>query len=96
MSHSHDDPPPNWCEWWADLTKVNDDIYYGWPRNISEELAEANPHFWHWCTSGGRWVGQGTSDHTLVSREPLHLEPSLLWNCCGLHGFLREGIWSPA
>jgi hypothetical protein len=84
----------------AGLTQLTDDIYYGWLAH------EANPFFWHWCptyarlpedmTVSGGWVGAGTAAHTLVSREPLHLEPSLLWNCCGTHGFVRDGAWIPA
>lgn len=31
--------------------------------------------------------------HTLVSREPLHIEPSILCPVCGDHGFIREGKW---
>jgi hypothetical protein len=30
---------------------------------------------------------------TVVSREPLHLEPSLLCTSCGHHGFIRNGVW---
>lgn len=60
---------------------------------------------WHWCTESrwvaeGRphaephWVLAGAETHTLVSRDPLHLEPSLYWpDCCGKHGFIREGRW---
>jgi hypothetical protein len=29
----------------------------------------------------------------VVSREPLHLEPSLLCRICGDHGFIRDGKW---
>lgn len=82
------------------LTKLTDDIFFGWLDR------EANPFFWHWCptyaelpeekTVSGGWIGAGTSAHTLVSREPLHLEPSLLWQCCGMHGFVREGKWIDA
>lgn len=36
----------------------------------------------------------GAGLHTLVSIEPLHLEPSLYWpDCCGMHGFIRDGKW---
>lgn len=34
--------------------------------------------------------------HTLVSRDPLHVEPSILCPVCGDHGFIREGRWVPA
>ncbi|MFI6249058.1 hypothetical protein [Streptomyces sp. NPDC051016] len=93
--------PP--CDWpslkTVDVVKLTDDIYFGW-------LSEENPIFWHRCaaladvpeehTVSGPWVAAGTSLHTLVSRDPLHLEPSLLWNCCGLHGYVRSGQWTPA
>lgn len=101
MSHSHGAPPTDWPGLeMADMTKLTDDIYFGWLAH------EANPMFWHWCparaaapperTVHGGWVAAGTSAHTLVSREPLHLEPSLLWRCCGTHGWVRNGQWTPA
>lgn len=34
--------------------------------------------------------------HTLVSRDPLHVEPSILCLSCGDHGFIRDGKWVPA
>lgn len=100
MSHSKDVPPTDWPGMeMTGLTKLTDDIYFGWTH-------EANPLFWHWCaaladvpeehTVSGRWVAAGTSDHTLVTKEPLHLEPSLLWECCRLHGWVRDGSWVPA
>jgi hypothetical protein len=100
MSHDRGHPPSDWPGLeTVGMTRLTDEIYYGW-------LSEANPIFWHWCagranvpeehTVTGRWVAAGTGAHTLVSREPLHLEPSLLWNCCGLHGFVRHGAWIPA
>lgn len=54
-----------------------------------------NPWWWHFCPVLGRWEGSGTPDHTIVSRDPWHLEASLLasW-CCGLHGFIRAGAWT--
>ncbi|KPI31335.1 hypothetical protein OV320_2551 [Actinobacteria bacterium OV320] len=99
MSDHRTAPPSDWPGLeTAGMTKLNDDIYYGWLPH------ETNPMFWHWCKAledvpadrkvlKGCWVAAGTGVHTLVSREPLHLEPSLLWNCCGLHGFVRDGEW---
>lgn len=84
------DPPSNWCDWWTGVTKATDDLYYGWPDG------ETHPWFWHWCTAMNAWRGAGTSGHDLVSRDPLHLEPSLLWPCCNMHGWLRSGTWTPA
>lgn len=91
MSHDRHTPPSEWegLES-ADITKVTDDIYFGWIDDT------ADPTFWHWCPSNGRWIAAGTMRHELVSRDPLHLEPSLLWRCCGLHGWVRNGQWQEA
>lgn len=63
------------------------------------------PLLWHWCSTElwrqrgateatPRWAPTGVAAHTLVSRDPIHLEPSVLWpGCCGKHGFLRAGRW---
>ncbi|KUN34842.1 hypothetical protein AQJ30_27630 [Streptomyces longwoodensis] len=101
MSVDRSRPPTDWPGLeTAGLTLLTDGIFYGWLEH------ETNPFFWHWCPTyaglpekkkvSGGWVGAGTSAHTLVSREPLHLEPSLLWQCCGTHGFVRGGEWIPA
>jgi hypothetical protein len=83
------DPPSNWCHW--PVARLTNEIYYGWPEG------ETNPWFWHWCTARNIWDGAGTSGHQLVAREPLHLEPSLLWPCCDLHGWVHgNGEWTPA
>lgn len=62
---------------------------------------------WHKCSAelldpeaanlGYRgWQPTGVGLHTLVSADPLHLEASMYWpECCGLHGFIREGRWLP-
>lgn len=43
-----------------------------------------------------RWVLAGTEAHDMPSRDPLTLSPSLLLDdCCGLHGFLTDGVWRP-
>ncbi|MET7479523.1 hypothetical protein ABZT17_34890 [Streptomyces sp. NPDC005648] len=94
-------PPTDWPGLeTAGLTQLTEDLYYGWIEG------DANPMFWHRCaalagvpddrTVHGQWVGAGTSKHTLISRDPLHLEPSLLWRCCDIHGFVRGGVWIPA
>jgi hypothetical protein len=102
MSHDRSRPPSDWPGLeTAGMTRRahRQTSIYGW-------LDEAHPIFWHRCaaladvpeerTVHGPWRAAGTGAHTLVSREPLHLEPSLLWNCCGLHGFVRDGTWIPA
>jgi hypothetical protein len=100
MAADHNKPPSDWPGLeTAELVELTPDIHYGW-------LDEPNPIFWHRCaalanvpeehTVHGPWVAAGTGAHTLVARDPLHLEPSLLWNCCGLHGFVRDGQWISA
>lgn len=43
------------------------------------------------------WHPANVDAHTLVSIDPLHLEPSVYWpSCCGTHGFIRGGAWTPA
>lgn len=37
-----------------------------------------------------------TGGHELISREPVHIEPSILCSDCQDHGFLRDGRWEPA
>ena len=32
---------------------------------------------------------------TLQSRDPITLDPSVHWTCCGLHGWVRDGKWIP-
>lgn len=40
------------------------------------------------------WTPSGVLAHTLVEVDPLHLEASLhLTDCCGMHGFIRDGAW---
>lgn len=51
-----------------------------------------------WCRGGIFWTQVGTPEHprpvwTLVSLDPLHVEPSLLCRACGSHGFIRDGGW---
>lgn len=90
MSHDRSNPP---SEWLGSAVKISDDIYAAWFTD-TEGVEEANPIIWHWCPVLNHWEGSGTPLHTLVSREPLHLEASLLFNwCCGLHGFIRDGKW---
>lgn len=51
---------------------------------------------WHWCPEAGRWSAWTVEQHRVVSVKPLHLEPSLLWPCCGKHGFVHDGAWVEA
>lgn len=76
------------------------------------ECSDAQPHpsgyagitIEHPTPTGGQcghialWDGsQGPNrTWTLISLDPLHLEPSLLCRICGDHGFIRDGKWVPA
>jgi hypothetical protein len=88
VGYARENPPSNWSG--LDLIQAGPELYYGWVADND------HPVFWHWCTDGQRWLAQGTENHALVSREPLHLEPSLHWTCCGLHGWVRDGCWAGA
>lgn len=50
------------------------------------------------CGHIASWDGSHGPDHTwtLVSIDPLHIEPSLLCMICDDHGFIRDGKWIPA
>ncbi|MET7776339.1 hypothetical protein ABZU94_10320 [Streptomyces mirabilis] len=90
-------PPTEWCDWWTEVYQLTPAIAYGWvPAELTAAPDDPNPWFWHWCSQQDRWMAQATPDHALVSREPLHMEPSLLWPCCGTHGFVRAGEWISA
>ncbi|MFF0139655.1 hypothetical protein ACFYRN_24780 [Streptomyces sp. NPDC005227] len=90
----HAVPPTVWCDWWTEVHALSPDIAYGWvPPELRADPGDPNPWFWHWCSASGRWEAQAAPDHTLISRDPLHMEPSLLWPCCGTHGWVRGGQW---
>lgn len=94
-------PPSTWCDWWDEVHDLAPNISYGWvPPQLTALPDDPNPWFWHWCqvaaNDDGRWMAQAAPDHTLVTRDPLHMEPSLLWPCCNTHGFVRNGVWIPA
>lgn len=45
----------------------------------------------------GGWIPvTGEYRWDVVSREPLTLNPSILCNACGAHGWIREGKWVSA
>lgn len=72
------------------------DIYYCF---VEWEGGLRVPVLAHVCTQSGtpRWMWRSANLHTVMSREPLHLEASIGWTeCCGRHGFIRGGKWEPA
>jgi len=43
------------------------------------------------------WVASGIQSHEFHSADPLHTEPSILASdCCGKHGWIRDGKWVEA
>ena len=54
----------------------------------------------HECTGGRRQLGRiditSGNFHTLVSEEPLHIEPSIKCPLCNDHGSIRNGAWETA
>lgn len=85
--------PPEWGL--ADVVAIDTEV--GIYACVDENDATGGQTLvWHWCTKLNRYMAAGTSAHQLVSRDPLHIEPSLLWNCCGQHGWIREGRWVQA
>jgi hypothetical protein len=90
MGTSKSNPPTNW----ASATDAGGGTYY----LIGE--TQADIIVWHWCTQPEdgerpRWLGQSVTLHTLLSMDPLHLEPSLTCaDGCPWHGFLRGGRWT--
>jgi hypothetical protein len=89
----HDRPPSIWE---VATVAAGDDTYY---RVTPFDPTVTGVLVWHWCVNnpeGPRWMAAGVAHHTLVSLDPLHLEPSVLWGCCGKHGYIRDGRWTSA
>lgn len=70
-------------------------VYYVWvPGNNHPTIAHACRDERPGREGQWRWSYAGTRLHTVVAREPLHLEPSIGWmECCGRHGWIRGGLW---
>ena len=32
----------------------------------------------------------------LINKDPISIQPSVAYTCCGVHGFLTDGKWVPA
>lgn len=97
MSRPGYDRPPSE---WAGARAAGDDVY--WVADPAGGIASVLT--WHWCTGvapgdgpvveAGRWAASNVGKHTLLVADPLHIEPSVLWDCCGKHGYLRGGRWT--
>lgn len=46
----------------------------------------------HQCASDKQFTACASVSHTVVSREPLTLSPSVICEC-GAHGFITDGRW---
>lgn len=89
--------------------QVGPKVCYTWGDGVKELR---NLLVWHWCDHNlwhadptknpayipyDGWVPTGVQAHDFLSAEPLHLEPSVYWPaCCGMHGFLRDDVWTDA
>lgn len=88
------------------------DIAYEWDGAAVEPYTIFDLLIWHDCQhrysiaegsapqfDGMRvgWSPTGVAKHDLVQVEPLTLGGSVYWpHCCGLHGFITEGVWHDA
>lgn len=84
------DPPGRW----GGATNAGGDVFYRLDPSAGNVLESVLT--WHWCPTVNRWRAATVADHELVAVQPLHLEPSLLWTCCGKHGWIRGGRWADA
>lgn len=51
----------------------------------------------HWTYLYKGWKPTGVGKHDLISIDPLHIEASVYWpGCCGMHGWIRDGVWIDA
>lgn len=51
---------------------------------------------WHDCPPDGGWVASGAGLHTVLGNEisTMTFQPSLYFlDCCGLHGWIENGVW---
>lgn len=86
--------------------KLSDELYASWFTDGAGN-EESHPILWHWCIPKDEagashcrkglpphWCPWGTRAHTVVSKDPLTLSPSVYWpGCCGMHGFVTEGCY---
>ena len=84
---------------------LDDDHCWGWWREAFGNPEAPDDVAWaHRCTNHGGHTAMvigrvevtSGEKHRLVSRDPLHVEPSILCAACGDHGFIRDGKWVKA
>lgn len=75
--------------------ELREDIRWSWIIENSDPNKK-NVFWWHLCNEkpSNMWIDVSSGQkHTLVSSNPLHIEPSILCPNCGLHGYVRNGVW---
>lgn len=88
------------------------DIAYEWDGAATQPYTIRDLLIWHDCQQrysidqghapqfdGMRvgWCPAGVGAHTLVQVDPLTIVASVYWpDCCGLHGFITNGVWTDA
>ena len=92
----------------VDATKISDNVAYNWTCGLDHTHSIECLYIWHDCgqilgpttvAPGERfgWRPAGVRLHTLVQQAPLTITASVYWpDCCGLHGFIIDGVWIPA
>jgi len=50
----------------------------------------------HFCTAAIDWIDTAIPADDVTNAQPLTLADDLDWTCCGLHGRVHAGHWSPA
>lgn len=92
----------------AHMLKGTTKVAYSWVCHEEHEHEITCLWIWHDCAmilgegtvapgEAYGWRPTGVRTHTWVSAEPVHIEPSVYWpECCGLHGFVRDGEWISA
>lgn len=88
MRTAYSKPPTEWAS--GNVVKASDDLYYRW-------LADPDRlDIWHWCVRADDWPCLIPTADTVRAKEPTTLEPMLLFGCCGMRGWLRNGRWESA
>lgn len=97
------EPPDTWTEHPL-LDRIRDvggGVFYAVIEDGIEDGGKAtNVWVWHWHTptrGAHRWALAGCGYHTVLSVEPLTLDPSLACeDGCPSHGWIRNGVWVSA
>ena len=82
-----------WVSWTSPFNRPGEPLIWHWYNRSVARATSQDKRVQPWWLEE-RWLAAGVQDHTLVSRDPLTLAPSLLLSdCCGLHGFIENGRW---